>query len=73
MGCRAAVQAQIQATKAQGHFEGPKRVLVIGASTGYGLASRIVSTFGAGAKTIGVFFEKEADEKEAEPGTFFTS
>ncbi len=71
VGCRAAVQAQIQATKAQGHFEGPKRVLVIGASTGYGLASRIVSTFGAGAKTIGVFFEKEADEKRtASPGWY---
>ncbi len=71
VGCRAAVQAQIQTTKAQGHFEGPKRVLVIGASTGYGLASRIVSTFGAGAKTMGVFFEKEADEKRtATPGWY---
>lgn len=71
VGCRAAVQAQIQATKSQGPFKGPQRVLVIGASTGYGLASRIVSTFGAGAKTMGVFFEKEADEKRtASPGWY---
>ncbi len=63
LGCAKAVAAQIRYVKNQGHFQGPKNVLVIGASTGYGLASRIVATFGAGAKTIGVFFEKEADEK----------
>jgi enoyl-[acyl-carrier protein] reductase/trans-2-enoyl-CoA reductase (NAD+) len=57
------VEAQINYVKTQGSFKGPKHVLVIGASTGYGLASRIVATFGAGAKTIGVFFEKAADEK----------
>lgn len=70
-GCAAAVSAQIQTVKTKGMFPGPKRVLVIGASTGYGLASRIVATFGAGAKTIGVFFEKEADEKRtASPGWY---
>lgn len=63
VGCAKMVAAQINYVKAQGHFKGPKNVLVIGASTGYGLASRIVATFGAGAKTVGVFFEKEADEK----------
>ena len=46
---------------------GPKRVLVIGSSTGYGLASRITAAFGAGASTLGVFFEKEGSETK--PGT----
>lgn len=63
VGCDVAVNAQIQYVKSKGVFSGPKNVLVIGASTGYGLASRIVASFGAGAKTIGVFFEKEADDK----------
>jgi len=62
-GCAKVVDAQINYVKAEGHFEGPKNVLIIGASTGYGLASRIVATFGYGAKTIGVFYEKGADEK----------
>lgn len=70
-GCGKAVAEQIQYVKAKGHFECPKNVLIIGASTGYGLASRIVATFGGGAKTIGVFFEKEADEKRtASPGWY---
>ena len=62
-GCRQVVEEQIHYVKSKGTFKGAKNVLVIGASTGYGLASRIVATFGGGAKTIGVFFEKEADEK----------
>lgn len=71
LGCFKAVSDQVDYVKAQGAFEGPKRVLVIGASTGYGLASRIVASFGAGAKTIGVFYEKEADEKRtASPGWY---
>ena len=70
-GCFKAVEEQMQYVLSKGHFNGPKNVLVIGASTGYGLASRIVATFGAGAKTIGVFFEKEADEKRtASPGWY---
>jgi enoyl-[acyl-carrier protein] reductase/trans-2-enoyl-CoA reductase (NAD+) len=60
VGCEAHVKEQIDFVKAQGKVDGPKRVLVIGSSTGYGLASRIVSTFGSGASTIGVFFEKPA-------------
>jgi enoyl-[acyl-carrier protein] reductase / trans-2-enoyl-CoA reductase (NAD+) len=63
-GCAAHVDEQIAAVKARGTFaNGPKRVLVIGASGGYGLASRIVNAFGAGAATLGVSFEKapEAD------------
>src|SRR3990167_2595972 len=62
-GCHQVVAEQINYVKSKGTFKGAKNVLVIGASTGYGLASRIVATFGGGAKTIGVFFEKEADEK----------
>ncbi|RDI44568.1 enoyl-ACP reductase FabV [Aquicella lusitana] len=70
-GCKKAVEEQVNYVKSKGAFSGPKNVLVIGASTGYGLASRIVATFGAGAKTIGVFFEKEADEKRtASPGWY---
>jgi len=62
-GCYQAVKEQIDYVESQGRFDGPKNVLIIGASTGYGLASRIVSTFGTGAKTIGVFFEKAAAGK----------
>lgn len=57
-GCAASVVKQINYTKKKGAINGPKNVLVIGASTGFGLSSRIVSAFGAGASTIGVFFEK---------------
>jgi len=71
VGCFKAVSEQVDYVQARGPFSGPKRALVIGASTGYGLASRIVATFGAGAKTIGVFFEKEADDKRtASPGWY---
>ncbi len=56
-------QEQIQYVKAHGQVNnGPKNVLVIGASTGYGLASRITAAFGSGANTLGIFFEKEATE-----------
>ncbi|AKH69216.1 putative paraquat-inducible protein B [Spongiibacter sp. IMCC21906] len=68
VGCEANVKQQIDYVKAQGPIgNGPKRVLVIGSSTGYGLASRITAGFGAGASTLGVFFEKEGTEKK--PGT----
>ncbi len=63
-GCAQNVVEQIQYIKQQPPIgDGPKKVLVIGASTGYGLASRIAAAFGANAKTIGVFFEKEAEGK----------
>lgn len=66
VGCEANVQEQINITKAQGEVSnGPKKVLVIGSSSGYGLASRITAAFGSGAATIGVFFEKPATEKKA--------
>ncbi|MFC3033431.1 enoyl-ACP reductase FabV [Pseudoalteromonas fenneropenaei] len=65
VGCAAHVSEQINFVKAQGKLgDGPKNVLVIGASTGYGLASRITAAFGYGAKTLGVFFEKEGSEKK---------
>ncbi|TXS91306.1 trans-2-enoyl-CoA reductase family protein [Parahaliea maris] len=68
VGCDANVRQQIDYVRAQGPIEnGPKKVLVIGASTGYGLASRISAAFGAGAATLGIFFEKEGTEKK--PGT----
>ncbi|MDO6680851.1 MULTISPECIES: enoyl-ACP reductase FabV [unclassified Oceanobacter] len=66
-GCEANVKEQIDFIKAQGKIDMPKRVLVIGASTGYGLAARIAAAFGAGASTLGVFFEKEGTEKK--PGS----
>jgi len=68
VGCEANVKRQIDHVKAGGPIEnGPKRVLVIGSSTGYGLASRITAAFGAGASTLGIFFEKEGTERK--PGT----
>ncbi|MFT4519746.1 MAG: enoyl-[acyl-carrier protein] reductase/trans-2-enoyl-CoA reductase (NAD+) [Halioglobus sp.] len=67
-GCDANVKQQMDYVKGNGPIENaPKRVLVIGASTGYGLASRITAAFGCGASTLGVFFEKEGTEKK--PGT----
>lgn len=57
-GCKANVYNQIQYVKNQKSIEGLKNVLIIGASAGFGLASRIVSTFGSGAATLGIFFEK---------------
>jgi len=63
-GCAAHVAEQINHIKSKGPIAGgPKKVLVIGSSTGYGLASRITAAFGCGAATMGVFFEKESDGK----------
>ncbi|MDZ4262087.1 MAG: enoyl-ACP reductase FabV [Pseudomonadota bacterium] len=68
VGCAANVAEQVNKVKAGGVVEnGPKKVLVIGASTGYGLASRITAAFGSGAATIGVFLEKPATDKK--PGS----
>jgi enoyl-[acyl-carrier protein] reductase/trans-2-enoyl-CoA reductase (NAD+) len=68
IGCDANVKRQIELVQSKGTVaDGPKRVLVLGASTGYGLASRITAAFGSGASTLGVFFEKEG--KERKPGT----
>jgi len=65
------VKNQIEYVKSKGEIAGPKKVLVIGASTGFGLASRITSAFGSDAATIGVFFEKPPVEgKTASPGWY---
>ncbi|RXR05924.1 enoyl-ACP reductase FabV [Pseudoxanthomonas composti] len=65
-GCELNVRDQIAATRALGvRHDGPKKVLVIGASSGYGLAARISAAFGFGADTLGVFFEKPGSEKKA--------
>jgi len=60
-GCAKQIENQIEYIQAQKKFTGPANVLVIGASTGYGLASRIAAAFGAGANTIGVFFDRAAE------------
>ena len=68
VGCDAAVKQQIDYIQAQPKVpNGPKRVLVLGASTGYGLAARITAAFGSGAATLGVFFERPGTETK--PGT----
>ena len=67
-GCAAHVEEQIAFVKAQKPIEGcPKRVLVVGASTGYGLASRIVPAFSSGSSTVGVFYERPYES--GKPGT----
>ncbi|WP_396212373.1 enoyl-ACP reductase FabV [Flavobacterium sp.] len=70
-GCEQSVKNQIEYVKSKGTIDGAKKVLVIGASTGFGLASRITSAFGSNAATLGVFFEKPATEgKTATPGWY---
>lgn len=66
LGCAANVKEQIRyiQSKITPGSDGPKNVLVIGASTGYGLASRITAAFGYGAGTLGVFLEKPPTERK---------
>lgn len=73
-GCAAHVQEWIAHVKSQGPIKnGPRKVLVIGSSTGYGLASRIAAAFGSDAATIGVFFERPSEEgRPATPGWYNT-
>ncbi len=73
-GCAAHVEEQVKYVKAKGAIkQGPKKVLVIGASTGYGLASRITAAFGSQAATVGVFFERPSEEgRPATPGWYNT-
>lgn len=75
VGCAAHVAAQIAHVKAQGPIAGaPKRVLVVGGSTGYGLASRIAAAFGGGAATVGVAFEKTPEpDRTATAGWYNTA
>ncbi len=60
-GCKAIVREQIDYVKSQPHADGPKRVLVVGASMGYGLASRITAAYSFGAATLGIIFDKPAN------------
>jgi len=73
-GCAAHVRSWIDYVRAQRSIAGgPKRVLVIGASTGYGLASRVTAAFGSGAATLGVFFERPSEDgRTATPGWYNT-
>ncbi|MDR2668120.1 MAG: trans-2-enoyl-CoA reductase family protein [Puniceicoccales bacterium] len=72
VGCSRNVEEQV-AKALKNKFTGPRSVLVIGASTGYGLASRIAAAFGAGADTLGVFFERPADgDRTASAGWYNT-
>lgn len=73
-GCAAHVQQQIDYVKSKGLIkDGPKKVLVIGASTGFGLGSRITAAFGSGAATLGIFFERPSEEgRPATPGWYNT-
>ncbi|MBR7887816.1 trans-2-enoyl-CoA reductase family protein [Marinomonas sp. A79] len=74
VGCEQNVRDQIAFTKSKGAVEnGPKKVLVIGASSGYGLSSRIAAAFGSGAATIGVFFEKPGTEKKTGTAGWYNS
>jgi enoyl-[acyl-carrier protein] reductase/trans-2-enoyl-CoA reductase (NAD+) len=73
LGCLANLRDQVEvASKAKiDHAAKPKRVLVIGASTGYGLSSRVTAAFSAGADTMGVYFERPPKgEKTASAGYY---
>ena len=74
-GCRENVRRQMEYVEKNGKTEnGPKNVLIIGASTGYGLASRIALAFGSGANTLGIMFEKNATAtRTATPGYYNTA
>ena len=71
-GCAANVQEQIDYVKSQSPVEnGAKNVLIVGASTGYGLASRIAAAFGCGANTLGIYFERPSERgRTATPGWY---
>jgi len=73
-GCAQNVKNQIDYVTSKGKIAGAKKVLVIGSSTGFGLASRITSAFGSDAATIGVFFDKPASpNRPASPGFYNTA
>ncbi len=67
VGCARQVHEQIEYVRAKEPIQGSKSALIIGASNGYGLAARIVSSFGSGAETLGIAYEKPGSEKR--PGT----
>ncbi len=74
LGCEANVREQINYVKSYGELKnGPKNVLIIGASTGYGLASRINAAFGSNAATIGIFLEKPGKEGKSGSAGWYNS
>jgi enoyl-[acyl-carrier protein] reductase/trans-2-enoyl-CoA reductase (NAD+) len=74
VGCAENVKSQIDYVKSQPKVNGAKKVLVIGASTGYGLASRITSAYACGAATIGIIFDKPASgNRTASAGWYNTA
>jgi len=74
VGCKENVAEQIAVTEKDGvRHDGPKKVLVIGASSGYGLAARVTAAFGYGADTLGVFFEKPGTEKRSGTAGWYNS
>jgi enoyl-[acyl-carrier protein] reductase/trans-2-enoyl-CoA reductase (NAD+) len=74
VGCAKHVAEQIAVVKNRGPIaNGPKKVLVIGSSTGYGLSSRIAAAFGSDASTIGVFFEKPAETDKCGTAGWYNS
>lgn len=73
-GCARHVADQIAVVRARGvNSSGPKKVLVIGSSTGYGLASRIAAAFGSNAATIGVFFERASEDNRTATAGWYNS
>jgi enoyl-[acyl-carrier protein] reductase/trans-2-enoyl-CoA reductase (NAD+) len=74
VGCAAQVQEQIDYVKKNGPIpHGPKKVLIIGASTGYGLSTRVAAAFGSGAATFGVSYERPSEKgRTASPGWYQT-
>lgn len=72
-GCAAHVNEQIKYVQSKPNVVGPKNVLVIGSSTGYGLASRIVPAFSSGASTLGIFFEKPGTAKRTGSAGWYNS
>lgn len=73
-GCKANVEKQIDYVTSHGKIaNGPKKVLVIGASTGYGLAARISAAFGCEADTLGVFFERAGEETKPATAGWYNS
>lgn len=73
VGCAAQVQKQIEYVQAKPAIHGPRNVLVIGASTGYGLSARIAAAFGAHANTVGVYRPSAGSEKRTASAGWYNS
>ncbi len=73
VGCEYNVRQQVEYVKRQKKIDGAKKVLVIGASTGYGLSSRVSAAFGCGAATIGIFFERPASGNRTASAGWYNS